>query len=392
MKNKILNIFVLSITVSIVLLSFSFAHPAIGQTPKQADGQSQLKNSTQSILSEEQIQQIKASIRDEVKQEFIEHIETEVTSKLSTIIDAKIADNIILRERIQKEMNSLFGIKMNWLNIQIVIVTLTITIITLIPLVLGFLIWLFRRTIRTQLVTDFKQEIDFDNLVTQFRNQTNIEINKLQELAETVRDEATSEAQRIKNSQTEMADNFQAQIKSVRDDSQKQINDIVVNFRMRILLQEGEILSKSGNYDQALKAYQNALILNSDSVEALCGKSSMEALKERYSDALTTIDHALNLEPTVYEAWFIKGEVLKGQERYDEALAALEEAHQINPNDPEISYQKARIYSLNNETDRAFQSLRQVINLNSEYKDKAKHESDFNTINSDPIFQEIINN
>ncbi|MGB5592911.1 MAG: tetratricopeptide repeat protein [Crocosphaera sp.] len=392
MKNKILNIFVLSITVSIVLLSFSFAHPAIGQTPKQADGQSQLKNSTQSILSEEQIQQIKASIRDEVKQEFIEHIETEVTSKLSTIIDAKIADNIILRERIQKEMNSLFGIKMNWLNIQIVIVTLTITIITLIPLVLGFLIWLFRRTIRTQLVTDFKQEIDFDNLVTQFRNQTNIEINKLQELAETVRDEATSEAQRIKNSQTEMADNFQSQIKSVRDDSQKQINDIVVNFRMRILLQEGEILSKSGNYDQALKAYQNALILNSDSVEALCGKSSMEALKERYSDALTTIDHALNLEPTVYEAWFIKGEVLKGQERYDEALAALEEAHQINPNDPEISYQKARIYSLNNETDRAFQSLRQVINLNSEYKDKAKHESDFNTINSDPIFQEIINN
>ncbi len=289
-------------------------------------------------------------------------------------------------------MNSLFGIKMNWLNIQIVIVTLTITIITLIPLVLGFFIWLFRRTIRTQLVTEFKQEIDFDNLVTQFRDQTNTQITQLQELAETVRNEAISEAQRIQDSQTEMAENFQAQIKTIRNHAQKQIDKRVVDFEITILLQEGEILSKSENYDKALTAYQNALILDPNHVEALCGKSSMEALTERYSDALTTIEQALESDSKVYQAWVIKGEVLKGQERYDEALAALKEAYKINSNDPEISYQKARIHSLKNKTNRAFQSLREAINLNSEYKDKARQESDFNALNSDPTFQEIINN
>ncbi len=59
---------------------------------------------------------------------------------------------------------------------------------------------------------------------------------------------------------------------------------------------------------------------------------------EYYNDQLSAYDKAINIDPNNAEAWFNKGFALGGLEKYDEAIAAFDNVRTISPEYPRLAY------------------------------------------------------
>ncbi|BAZ70092.1 TPR repeat-containing protein [Fischerella sp. NIES-4106] len=76
--------------------------------------------------------------------------------------------------------------------------------------------------------------------------------------------------------------------------------------------------------------------------------------------------------------------------RYEEAIASYDQAVEIKPDDHQAWYNKACCYALQRNIEQAIEYLREAINLNPEYREMAKTDSDFDGIREDERFQELI--
>jgi tetratricopeptide (TPR) repeat protein len=59
---------------------------------------------------------------------------------------------------------------------------------------------------------------------------------------------------------------------------------------------------------------------------------------EYYNDELLAYNQAIGIDPNNAEAWFNKGFALGGMERYDEAIAAFDKVQTIDPEYPRLAY------------------------------------------------------
>lgn len=99
--------------------------------------------------------------------------------------------------------------------------------------------------------------------------------------------------------------------------------------------QRGEELRKSGQHEQALKAYNDALAINPAYAEAYWGRCFGFSNLGQYNNAIAACDKALQNKPDYYEAWWSKGNALDALQRYEEALAHYDRALSIKPDFPE---------------------------------------------------------
>lgn len=106
--------------------------------------------------------------------------------------------------------------------------------------------------------------------------------------------------------------------------------DIAENIRrvVRGLLAIGEAHSHmtAERYDQALRAYEQALQFDRRSVTAYAGKGEALLKLKRFSEALDTYGQALQLDPTNPASESGRGAALLGLKRYQEALSAFDQA------------------------------------------------------------------
>ncbi|MFX0092255.1 MAG: tetratricopeptide repeat protein [Candidatus Hodarchaeota archaeon] len=83
-------------------------------------------------------------------------------------------------------------------------------------------------------------------------------------------------------------------------------------------------------YEEALKAYEQALTLDPKNArDWICKGATLNCLTQ-YAEALSCCDRALSLEP-LKEAWHTKGEVLGKLGRYTEAIECFDQALKIDP-------------------------------------------------------------
>jgi tetratricopeptide (TPR) repeat protein len=95
--------------------------------------------------------------------------------------------------------------------------------------------------------------------------------------------------------------------------------------------EKGRELELSGRYEEALAAYEQALVLNPDDVTTWVYKGLALAQLGRYEEALTAFDRALVLSPDDADAWYCKGLALDYLGRYEEALTAFERTIELRP-------------------------------------------------------------
>lgn len=134
---------------------------------------------------------------------------------------------------------------------------------------------------------------------------------------------------------------------------------------------QGDALTITKNYTEALAAYDQAISLEKNNFNAWNGKADALNRARRFSEALAASDNALALEPentrgwinrgyilynlgkydtelSAYEtaialetdnaqAWFNKGYSLAGMKRYDEAIAAFDKVKVLQPDYPNLA-------------------------------------------------------
>jgi tetratricopeptide (TPR) repeat protein len=93
-----------------------------------------------------------------------------------------------------------------------------------------------------------------------------------------------------------------------------------------------------------------------------------------------------------YLAWYNRGIALGNLGRYEEEIASYDQAVEIKPDYANTYYNKACCYGLQNNVELAIENLQRAISLDSQYRDMAKTDKDFDKIREDVRFQELFEN
>lgn len=96
---------------------------------------------------------------------------------------------------------------------------------------------------------------------------------------------------------------------------------------------KGAALSAHFQYEDAIKAYNEAIRLDPNYAAAWCNKAYDLDEQNKIDDAIKAYDEAIRLDPNLAEAWFGKGQALSKLGKYDTAIEAYDEAIKINPKD-----------------------------------------------------------
>lgn len=107
---------------------------------------------------------------------------------------------------------------------------------------------------------------------------------------------------------------------------------------------QGNALTASKNYTEAITAFDHAISLEPAYVEAWNGKADALNRAHRYSDALNASDQVIALNPNYLKGWINRGYILYNLGRYNDELAAYEQAIKIDPTNAEAWFNKG--YSL----------------------------------------------
>ncbi|KDR55264.1 serine/threonine-protein kinase [Arthrospira platensis] len=99
-------------------------------------------------------------------------------------------------------------------------------------------------------------------------------------------------------------------------------------------------------YDKALSAYNMALDINPNYLQALEGRCSALYHLEQYDQALRSCDAAIAINPQSYHSWHQRGNILNQLGRYREALESYNKSIAIHPN--YVHSWNGRCWSLNN--------------------------------------------
>ncbi len=97
-------------------------------------------------------------------------------------------------------------------------------------------------------------------------------------------------------------------------------------------LEKGAIFLERKDYELALEAYRQAILLDHNDALAYSGKSEALDGLEHYKEALDASNQAITLNPNLAAAWNSKGYALRNLESYEDALAAFEQALRLDSN------------------------------------------------------------
>ncbi|HEY9813110.1 MAG TPA: tetratricopeptide repeat protein [Candidatus Sericytochromatia bacterium] len=113
------------------------------------------------------------------------------------------------------------------------------------------------------------------------------------------------------------------------------INNIINFSNATELYQRGKALAELNKYEDALNAYQKAINLKPEYLEAWLAKGKMLLALKRDQDALTAYEQAIQIKQDTVEAWVGRGYALESLQKYQDAIDAFEKAIQIQINYPE---------------------------------------------------------
>lgn len=96
---------------------------------------------------------------------------------------------------------------------------------------------------------------------------------------------------------------------------------------------KGVDLDDQGKYDEAIKAYDEAIRLNPYDANAWNNKGVALDNLGKYDEAIKAYDEAIRLDPNYALAWNNKGNILKAHGKYDEVFETWDDTIRSGPND-----------------------------------------------------------
>ena len=126
-----------------------------------------------------------------------------------------------------------------------------------------------------------------------------------------------------------------------------------------------DALNRNGQFNDALAASNRSLTLHPEYVQGWINRGqilynigywyedtvhNIPAADALYAEQLTAFEKAVTLDPNSAEAWFNKGYALAGMKRYDEAIAAFDQVKVIDPSYPNLQKNREIAVQLRDKT------------------------------------------
>ena len=306
----------------------------------------------------------------------LEDLRTE--KRFKRFIDDRISNSPEIQDRIEVEVDRAFAGTATLLNI-------VLAILTLIPLLAALGVWLLRRSVVSELVSEVRIQLEKE-VFTQLKQQKLDAIAEIEQLKKTSLqqvEQMVSEAQAVLNelkTQTAIANQEIELLKSqaatkletmvsdaqqIKDQTIQELTNLLplsmteqlppevqprlgnltalleslkkaipqVSFSATDYLKQGNAFFFESRYDDAVESYDRAIQLSPELYEAWFTKASMLMLLQRYDEAASAYQFAAQLKSDSYEAWFGRGTALINAQQFEAAIAALDEAIALRPED-----------------------------------------------------------
>jgi tetratricopeptide (TPR) repeat protein len=129
----------------------------------------------------------------------------------------------------------------------------------------------------------------------------------------------------------------------------------------------GVAYSNLNRYDDAIKAYRQALRIDPEYANAWVNLGVTYSNLNRYDDAIEAFRQALRIDPKDAGAWVNLGVAYRNLNRYDDAIEAYRQALRIDPKDAGAWVNLGVAYRNLNRYDDAIEAYRQALRIDPEY-------------------------
>jgi len=137
--------------------------------------------------------------------------------------------------------------------------------------------------------------------------------------------------------------------------------DPIMNAESLIVL--GNNLRETGKYQEAIEAFKQAIILESNNAIAYYNLGTAYGNLNRHQEAIEAYKQALNINPNLAEAYCNLGNAYGRLNRHQEAIEAYKQALNINPNLAEAYYNLGTAYGNLNRNQEAVEAYKQCIRI-----------------------------
>lgn len=103
------------------------------------------------------------------------------------------------------------------------------------------------------------------------------------------------------------------------------------NSNSKVWLLRGHALAGMGQYEEAIRSYDRAIVINPNYSHAWGGRCNTLNFLRKYEQALPNCEKALQIHPRLHSAWHNQGVALEGLGRNEEALSSYDRALQFQP-------------------------------------------------------------
>ena len=138
-----------------------------------------------------------------------------------------------------------------------------------------------------------------------------------------------------------------------------------------VFVEQGDVLVKTKNYTEALSAYEQAIFLDKNNINAWNGKADALNRAKQFTEALAASDTALALDPSSVPGWINRGYILYNLGRYDDELKAYETAISLEPGNAEAWFNKGYSLAGMKRYDDAIAAFDKVKSLQPDYPNLA---------------------
>ena len=143
--------------------------------------------------------------------------------------------------------------------------------------------------------------------------------------------------------------------------------DEIESKSAEVWFNRGLALHSLGNYDDAIKAYDEAIRLDPNLAEAWNNKGNALGKQGKYDKAINCFDEAIWLDPNLASAWYSKGLALDKLGKYDETIKAYDEAIRLDPNYVAAWNNKGTVLYGQGKYDDAIKAYDEAIRLDPNY-------------------------
>jgi CHAT domain-containing protein/Flp pilus assembly protein TadD len=132
-------------------------------------------------------------------------------------------------------------------------------------------------------------------------------------------------------------------------------------------LQQGELQILLGNFENALKSYDEALECKSDCLEAWFNRGFVLRKLHRLEEAISNYNKILQFQPEHWRSWYDRGIALCSLKHYEEGAFSFERALELKPNFYQAWYGRGLALHDLGCNEEAISSYNEALKINSDF-------------------------